>query len=100
MFKNDFQVKLNQFIFYCHFKLWIHFWYTSIKGGNYFEIFNPAIKDPLSITKVTGSHGVQKIFDKEVKGSIYQLDGSPTTTKLSIPKDAKQGCNNFNLFLR
>ena len=32
-----------------------------------------------------------QIFDKDVKGSIYQLEGTPTITKISIPKDSKHG---------
>ena len=34
----------------------------------------------------------KKSFDNEVKGSIYQLDGTPSATKISLPKDGKQGC--------
>lgn len=63
-----------------------------LKGSNYFEIFNPSVKDPLSSFKLTGQHGIQKIFESELKGSVYQLDGIPTTTKISLPKEAKQGC--------
>ncbi|CAF0824747.1 unnamed protein product [Brachionus calyciflorus] len=64
---------------------------NEFQGGNFFEIFNPSTKDPLNSFKLTGSHGIQKIFDKDVKGSVYQLDGSPATTKITLPKDTKQG---------
>ncbi len=31
-------------------------------------------------------------FDKEVKSFTFALEGSVTTTRMQIPKDAKQSC--------
>jgi hypothetical protein len=63
---------------------------NDFQGGLYFEVFNPAVKDPLANFKVVGPHGIQKIYDKDVKSSVYQLDGIPTTTKLTLPKNSRE----------
>lgn len=82
-----------------------------IKGCNFNEIFNPSIKDPLSNFRIIGTNGIQKviilnyhakiilnyfsnqliykILDKDLKETIFQLEG--TSTKLSIPKETKTG---------
>ena len=60
MFKNDFQVWIIDFhlLFIDAFEMNNVFF---IKGGHFFEIFNPAVKDPLSNCKLTGPHGIQKV---------------------------------------
>ena len=67
---------------------------NEFQGGPFVEVFNPSSKEPLSACRVTGPHGVQKLFDRDVRGSIYQLDGTPATTKIAMPKDSKQGCKH------
>ena len=62
------------------------------QGCNFIELFNPSNKDPLASYRILGSNGIQKLFDKDLKEPIYQLDGSPTSTKLAIPKEIKSGC--------
>ncbi len=62
---------------------------NEFQGGHYFEVFSPTVRDPIANFKVVGPHGIQKIYDKEVKGSVYQLDGAPTTTKLTLPKNSR-----------
>jgi hypothetical protein len=68
---------------------------NEYQGGYYFELFDPSVKDPLVNCKLVGSQSIQKIYEKEVKGSVYQLDGIPTTTKICLPKDSRQGCKLF-----
>lgn len=35
---------------------------NEYQGGNFFEIFNPSLKDPLVNCRVVGSHGIQKVY--------------------------------------
>ncbi|PVD24826.1 hypothetical protein C0Q70_15312 [Pomacea canaliculata] len=61
---------------------------NEYQGGPYFEIFSPQGKELINHWKI-GS-GVKKVFEKEVKGFVYVLEGTPSTTKMHIPKDSKQ----------
>jgi Protein of unknown function (DUF667) len=52
------------------------------------EIFSTNGKDPLQNFKIEGNiKNVQKIFDKQMKGSIYNIDGQ--TTRIQIPANEK-----------
>ena len=33
---------------------------------------------------------MKKVHEKEVKGSVFVLEGTPSTTKIHVPKDNKQ----------
>jgi len=67
-------------------------------GGPAVEVFTAAGKDPLKNFKVDGSaKNVQKIFDKQMKGSIYNLDGA--TTKIQIPANEKDTLGLLQPFL-
>ena len=49
---------------------------AAYHGGPAVEVFTTAGKDPLKNFKIEGGQkNVQKVFDKEIKGSIYTLDG-------------------------
>ncbi|CAH1264889.1 C3orf67 [Branchiostoma lanceolatum] len=64
---------------------------NEYQGGPFFEIFSAQGKDPVSKWKLTGgASSIQKVFDKDVKSYVYTLEGGSTTTKMQIPKDAKQ----------
>jgi len=62
----------------------------EFQGGLFFEVFSPSNRDPFANCKLVGPHGIQKVFDKDVKSFVVQLDGIPTTTKFSMPKESKQ----------
>ena len=40
------------------------------QGGNFFEIFNPSLKDPLCNFKLTGPHGIQKVYAFSSKSNL------------------------------
>lgn len=60
------------------------------QGGPYFEIFSAQGKDGLVNWKLVGSPGIKKVYEKEVKGFVYSLEGSSSTTKMTLPKDLRQ----------
>jgi len=66
-------------------------------GGNAVEVFTTAGKDPLKNFKVEGGKNVQKVFDKEMKGSIYTLDGPQT--KIQIPSSERESLGLLQPFL-
>ena len=39
------------------------------------------------------------MYDKEVKGYIYVLEGTSATTKIHLPKDSRTSCKYFQDFL-
>ena len=49
----------------------------AFHGGPAVEVFTTSGKDPLQHFKVDGGvKNVKKVFDKEMKGSIYNIDGA------------------------
>ncbi len=63
-------------------------------GGPAVEIFSTSGKNPLEKWKTTGS--IQKVFDSEMKGYIYTLDGQ---SKIQLPKDDKEQLGLIQPFL-
>lgn len=59
-------------------------WGIVLQGGPFVEIFSAQGKDPTHGWKV-GS-GIKREYEKDVKGFLYCLEGSTTTTKLQLPK--------------
>lgn len=59
-------------------------WGFVLQGGPFVEIFSAQGKDPTHGWKV-GS-GIKREYEKDVKGFLYCLEGSTTTTKLQLPK--------------
>ncbi|CAK8682363.1 unnamed protein product [Clavelina lepadiformis] len=61
---------------------------NEYQGGPYVEVFSAGGKDPLANVRNVAA---KRVYDKEVKGFIYYLEGSTTTSKLNFPiKDSKQ----------
>ncbi|CAH1783317.1 unnamed protein product [Owenia fusiformis] len=63
---------------------------NEFQGGAFFEIFSAQGKDPTANWKLSGGHGIRKIYDKEVKSFVYTIEGSSHSTKMQLPKDPKQ----------
>jgi hypothetical protein len=55
---------------------------NAFHGGPAVEVFSTSGKNPMEKWKVSGS--ISKVFDSEMKGYIYNLDGQ---AKMQIPKD-------------
>ncbi|RNA36566.1 hypothetical protein BpHYR1_036434 [Brachionus plicatilis] len=64
---------------------------NEFNDGYFFEIFNSSRKEPYDGFSLTGLYGIRKIFDQDLKSSVYKLEGSPNTTKISIPNEIKHG---------
>ena len=70
----------------------------TFHGGPAVEVLSISGKDPLKNFKIEGSaKNVVKVFEKEMKGSIYTLDGP--TTKLQIPSSEKEMLGLLQPFL-
>ncbi|CAG5120808.1 unnamed protein product, partial [Candidula unifasciata] len=67
-------------------------------GGPYFELLSTQGRDFMNSWKESSS-GIKKIYEKDVKGFILTLEGSPATTKLVSPKDQKQSLSLVQRFL-
>lgn len=63
---------------------------NDYQGGAYFEIFSAQGKDVLANWKLVGGAGIKKVYEREVKGFIYSLEGTTSTTKMTLPKDSRQ----------
>ena len=67
-------------------------------GGAAVEIFTTAGKDPLYNFKIDGgAKNVKKVFDKEMKGSIYSIEGP--TSKIQIPSSEREALGLLQPFL-
>ncbi|XP_014778712.1 protein CFAP20DC isoform X1 [Octopus bimaculoides] len=72
---------------------------NEYQGGSFFEIFSSQGKDATANWKLVGGSGIRKIYEKEVKGYIYNLEGSTSTTKMILPKDSRQSLVLIQHFL-
>ncbi len=63
-------------------------------GGPAVEVFTTSGKNPLEKWKVNGQP--IKVFDSQMKGYIYNLDGQ---AKISVPKDDKETLGLIQPFL-
>jgi hypothetical protein len=61
----------------------------AFHGGPAVEVFTAQGKDPLKNFKVEGPKNVKKVFDKEMKGTIFTVEG--TLSKISIPANEREG---------
>ena len=67
-------------------------------GGPAVEVFTTAGKDPLKNFKIEGGiKHVQKVFDKQMKGSIYNIEGPQT--KIQIPPSEREALGLVQPFL-
>ncbi|XP_066521540.1 uncharacterized protein C3orf67 homolog isoform X2 [Hoplias malabaricus] len=63
---------------------------NEYQGGPVVEIFSAQGKDPVAKWKLCGGQtSISKVFDKEVKGFVYTLEGSSQTHKMQLPKDGR-----------
>lgn len=62
---------------------------TSYQGGPFVDILTGHGKSPLEEFKITPATSVQKVFDKNVKGFVFEYNGG-SVAKMQIPKDEKQ----------
>ena len=64
------------------------------------EVFSAHGRNPASEWKLSGTaSSIRREYDKEVKGYVYVLEGGPTLTKMSLPKDEKQCCKCLSVYL-
>jgi len=61
----------------------------SYQGGPLFEVFTASGQNPLSNLKISGT--VKKLFDKSVRGYVYECDSGGAQNRMSLPKDEKKG---------
>jgi hypothetical protein len=63
----------------------------AYQGAPSLEILNPQGVNPIGLWKVVGS--VQRVFDKALRGHVYQLMSNGAQTMLQLPKEdkSKQG---------
>ncbi|XP_056606180.1 uncharacterized protein C3orf67 homolog isoform X2 [Triplophysa dalaica] len=73
---------------------------NDYQGGPIVDIFSAQGKDPVAKWKLFGRKpSITKLFDKEVKGFVYSLDGSSQTHKMQLPKDGKMALGLIQRFL-
>jgi hypothetical protein len=58
---------------------------SSYQGGPFVEVFSSSGSNPLINCKLAGDKGIQKVYEKAVKGYIYSLTGA--AFKLQLSKD-------------
>uniref|UniRef100_A0A8C4ZPU6 CFA20 domain-containing protein n=1 Tax=Gadus morhua TaxID=8049 RepID=A0A8C4ZPU6_GADMO len=70
------------------------------KGGAVVEVFSAQGNNPVAKWKLQGAPAsIKKIFDKEVKGFVYCVEGSSQTVKMLIPEDGKTTLGLLQRFL-
>ncbi|XP_023661231.2 protein CFAP20DC isoform X2 [Paramormyrops kingsleyae] len=63
---------------------------NEYQGGAVVDIFSAQGKDPVAKWKLHGGQSaISKVFDKEMKGFVYILEGSSQANKMQMPKDNK-----------
>uniref|UniRef100_A0A3P8XDC6 CFA20 domain-containing protein n=1 Tax=Esox lucius TaxID=8010 RepID=A0A3P8XDC6_ESOLU len=73
---------------------------NEYQGGTVVEIFSAQGKDPVAKWKLSGGQSaINKMFDKEVKGFVYSLNGSGQTIKMQMPKHSKMSLGLVQRFL-
>ncbi|XP_073809118.1 protein CFAP20DC isoform X1 [Danio rerio] len=73
---------------------------NDYQGGLTVDIFSAQGKDPVAKWKLYGRKpSITKVFDKEVKGFVYSLEGNSQTHKMQLPKDSKMTLGLIQKFL-
>ncbi|XP_051985695.1 protein CFAP20DC-like [Xyrauchen texanus] len=73
---------------------------NDYQGGCIVDIFSAQGKDPVAKWKLYGRKpSITKVFDKELKGFVYSLEGSGQTHKMQLPKDGKIALGLIQKFL-
>ncbi|KFV06707.1 Uncharacterized protein C3orf67, partial [Pterocles gutturalis] len=69
-------------------------------GGPFVEIFSAQGKDPGAKWKIFGSpSAIRKVYDKEVKGFVFVLEGSSQLNKMQLPKETRKTLGLIQRFL-
>lgn len=68
----------------------------SYQGGQSVKVFSPVGKDPVANWKLSNKKHVRKVYEKEVKGFVYECVGS-TQGKMALPSNARDSCTCFKL---
>ncbi|TRY65044.1 hypothetical protein DNTS_018547 [Danionella cerebrum] len=73
---------------------------NDYQGGVSVDVFSAQGKDPVAKWKLFGRNpSITKMFDKEVKGFVYSLEGNSQTHKMQLPKDSKTTLGLIQTFL-
>ncbi|KAJ3603298.1 hypothetical protein NHX12_031040 [Muraenolepis orangiensis] len=73
---------------------------NNFQGGSVVEIFSAQGKDPVAKWRLQGAPAsINKVFDKEVKGFVYCVEGCSQTVKMQIPEDGKTTLGLLQRFL-
>ncbi|XP_046548599.1 protein CFAP20DC-like [Haliotis rubra] len=71
----------------------------DFQGGPYFEIFSAQGKDSTSHWKLQNGTGIKKLYEKEVKGYVYTLEGTSATTRIQLPRDSRHSLTLIQRYL-
>ncbi|XP_029907472.1 protein CFAP20DC [Myripristis murdjan] len=72
----------------------------NYQGGAVVEIFSAQGKDPVAKWKLNGGPStIRKEYHKEVRGSVYCLEGCSQTVKMQMPEDGKMSLGLLQRFL-
>ncbi|XP_048252826.1 protein CFAP20DC-like [Haliotis rufescens] len=72
---------------------------NDFQGGPYFEIFSAQGKDSTSHWKLQNGPGIKKLYEKEVKGYVYTLEGTSATTRIQLPRDSRHSLTLIQRYL-
>ncbi|XP_067316362.1 uncharacterized protein C3orf67 homolog [Pseudorasbora parva] len=73
---------------------------NDYQGGLTVDVFSAQGKDPVAKWKLCGRKpSITKVFDKEMKGFVYSLEGSSQTHKMQLPRDNKIALGLIQKFL-
>lgn len=71
---------------------------SGYQGGAFYEVLSTQGKDSAVNWKFTSS-SIKKVYEKDAKGYVFNLEGAPATTKLQSPKDSKQSLTLIQRYL-
>ncbi|KAM9799464.1 protein CFAP20DC isoform 3-T3 [Syngnathus typhle] len=72
----------------------------NYQGGAGVEVFSGQGKDPVAKWKLCGGpSAIRKVYDKEVKGFVYCLEGSSKTVKMQMPANGRMSLGLLQRFL-
>uniref|UniRef100_A0A8D3CP67 CFAP20 domain containing n=1 Tax=Scophthalmus maximus TaxID=52904 RepID=A0A8D3CP67_SCOMX len=73
---------------------------SNYQGGAVVEVFSGQGSDPVAKWKRCGGpSAIQKEYNKEVKGFVYNLEGSSQTVKMQLPENGKMSLGLLQRFL-
>jgi hypothetical protein len=64
---------------------------TSYQGGPFVDVLTGHGRSPLEDFKISPHNGIQKLFDKSLKGFVFLFAGN-SISKLQVPNDEKKSC--------